>query len=495
MRRLVSQFMVLASVLAQCACAQQAVTPEPPGQLPQLPVTTRHSGLFNGQHVEYEAVVSAVDVNDAEGRPGARIVSFAYLADNAPDPSRRPVMFVFNGGPIAPSVYLHMGAFGPKRVVFPADLSAEVSSAPTLDNPDSILDVCDLVYFDPAGTGFSRVADGVAEDSYFSVDADAQQTAAFIAGWLEQNGRLESPTYIFGESYGTNRAAVTAGQLAALDPPVLLDGVVLFGQAVNIIEYAQRPQNIISYAVSLPTLAAIGWYHGKADRAGLDLDAFIAAAADYAQDEYLEVLYKGNSASPEEVAAVAGRLEQITGLRAGYFVEKNLRVSKEEYRVELFRDEGLLIGRSDGRYVAAMTGEETPPDPAASIAEALKNAFAVYLAGELGISDAGQYITTSPVAGLNDWGWGGTTPFSRFAYGESISSLYEKYPAARVLVGTGIFDTMTTIGAADYLVRQEDWPRDRVMLETYYGGHMAYSDESSNKKLARDLRALIQASQ
>jgi carboxypeptidase C (cathepsin A) len=462
----------------------------------EFPVVTRHESRFNDKPLPYTATVGAIEVNDVEGKPGARVVSIAYVAETGPYAAGRPVMFVFNGGPISPSVYLHMGAFGPKRVAFADDLSADVATAPLVDNPHSLLDVTDLVFFDPAGTGFSRTLPGKPLEDYFSVSADAQQTASFIASWLDQHGRRASPVYIFGESYGTNRAVETARQLAELPQPVLLDGVVLFGQAVNIIEYAQRPDNIISYAVSLPTLAALGWYHGKAETGGADLERFVASAWEYARTEYLQALFQGAALPEDRLREVARRLAGFSGLPAELFVARRLRVSKEDYRVELFREEGLVIGRSDGRYVGPAKAEgdgegASPPDPAAALPRALAAAFLAYAVAELGVPSTEQYVIDSPVRGLDGWDWGERTPFSRFAYGDSLDVLLDKNPRARVLVTAGYFDTMTTTGASLYLVNQESWPAERVTLAFYRGGHMAYSIDDSARKMADDLRAWI----
>jgi len=464
----------------------------------QFPFITRHQGVFNGKQVSYTATVGAVEVRDAEGNPGASIVSTSYVADTPASASagaaQRPVMFVFNGGPISPSVYLHMGAFGPKRVAFPDDLLADASAAPLVDNPYSILDVFDLVYFDPAGTGFSRTLPGKALQDYFSVEADAQQTAAFIVSWLKAHDRVGSPVYIFGESYGTNRAAEAAGQLAKLEPPLLLDGVILFGQAVNIIEYSQRPSNIMSYVVSLPTLAAIGLHHGKADPQGADLETFVAQAWEYAQDEYLDALFQGNTLPAAELQAVAERLQQFTGVGAEVFVKNRLRLSKEAYRRELFKSEEKIIGMSDGRYIADLEppGENGSgqADPASVLPRALAETFRSYLTSDLGVPSSEQYITTSPVKGLGAWEWGGTTPFSWFQYGDAVTEVLQANPEAHVLVSAGYHDTMTTYGASLYLVNQELWPKKQVTLKGYPGGHMAYSIETSADAMARDLRSM-----
>jgi len=492
--------LVLTALLASAVYAQtpEEAEPEIPGKVPVtgigFPLVSQHQGVFNDQSVAYTAAVSALDVDDGDGKPGARIVSTAYVRD--PVDAGRPVIFLWNGGPISPSVYLHMGAFGPKRVAFSDDLQADPTQAPLADNPHSVLDVADLVFFDPAGTGFSRALPGKALEDYFSVEADAQQTAAFIARWLEVNGRSDSPAYILGESYGTNRAVEVAGQLARLEEPVLLDGVVLFGEAVNIIEYAQRPHNIISYVVSLPTLAAIAWYHGKAASGGEDLQGFVQSAWDYARTDYLEALFQGNTLPPEQMRAVAERLEAFSGLSADYYVENRLRVSKETYRVELFRAEDRIIGRADGRYVGPVKVEGAeegapPPDPAAGLPRALAAAFSGYLVSDLGAPSADQYATGSPVQGLNGWGWGGQSPFSRFDYGDAMDVVFEKNPALRVQVWAGLYDTMTTIGASWYLADQETWPSSQVAVKAYAGGHMAYSIDETVRQMAGDLREFV----
>ncbi len=459
-----------------------------------FPVVSRHEGVFNGQRVRYTAMVDQLAVADGDGAPGANIVSTAYVAE-ATAAEGRPVVFYWNGGPISPSVYLHMGFAGPKRVAFSEDLSKDVAAAAVVDNPHALLDVADLVFFDPAGTGFSRAVPGKPLDDYFSIVADAQQTAAFIAGWLDAHDRRGDPVYLFGESYGTNRAVETAGQLAALAEPVLVDGVVLFGQAVNIIEYAQRPMNIISYVVSLPTLAAIGWHHGLAGQ-DQELAPFVESAWDFAGTQYLQALFQGNALPAERLQPLSERLEALTGLDAEVFVASRLRVSKEQYRRALFRDEGLIIGRADGRYVGPAQVEGAaagtpPPDPSGGLPARLAEAYLDYLVDNLGVPSAEQYLLGSPVRGLAAWEWKGQSPFSHYAYGDALDALLESHPGARVLVSAGYQDTMTTAGASRYLARQARWPREQVDVVFYPGGHMAYSIESSARAMADDLRALV----
>ena len=473
------------------ALGQAAASPTDP-RPPREPVVTRHSGTFNGQRIRYRAIVSETPVADAEGRPGARIVSTAYVAENVAEASRRPIVFLFNGGPIVASVYLHMGAFGPQRLRFPDDLSADISALELVDNPDTILDVADLVFFDPAGTGFSRVEAGVDPASYFSVVADGQQTTAFIRAWLREHGRSASPVYLFGESYGTLRAAQSARQLIEGPEAVNLDGIVLFGQALNIIEFSQRPGNIISYVVSMPTLSALAWHHGRVDRAGRTLDQFLNESREFARTEYLGALYDGDQLPLVERDRIAARLEALTGLPKAYYLANNLRISKEAYRRELLREQGLILGRNDGRYVGPPSDQQGGGDPSNVISSAAQRVWPQYLRDRLGVSWDDEYIFASvPASGLEGWRWGATSPFSDWPYMTLVREVMEQVSDFRVLVGVGIFDTSTTPGASEYALAQSGWPRDRAALAYYGGGHMAYSDEESFQKLMRDMRAFV----
>lgn len=490
----------LSAGLVQGAALAAPPTAPPPAATPAAltqtithpAVVTRHVGTFNGKRVRYTATVKGIDVPQADGRPGARVVSFAYVAEGVKDPASRPVLFLFNGGPISPSIWLHMGAFGPKRISFPDDLNADPSTYKLVDNPYAPLDVADIVFIDPASTGFSRVAPGVSPKSYFSVKADGQQIAEFIAQWLAANGRLSSPKYVLGESYGTLRAPEIAAQLTERKQPILLDGVVLFGQAANIIEYSQRPGNIISYVVSLPTLAATAWYHGKVDRQGKSFAQFLDEARGFSRTEYLTALYQGQALPEAERDRIAQRLEALSGIPASYYRANNLRISKEQYRAELLKDQGLLLGRTDARYKAPMTEKGRVADPSSALINpAYQRFFLQHLRDNLKVDWPEPYLFDSPVGGLDVWDWGAKTPFSDWPYMSRISKLMTANPKARVFVANGYYDTQTTIGAAEYAVNQSGWPPERTALRYYEGGHMAYTVESTAKTFTDDIRDFV----
>ena len=464
-----------------------------PVRLPRA-VITHHSGTFNGKSIDYDALVEPIVVADAAGKPAARLVTISYLARSAAQPSTRPVLFVFNGGPISPSSVLHMGAFGPKRVAIPDDLAATPNKFHTVDNPYTVLDVADIVFFDPAGTGFSRVLPGVDPASYFSVTTDAQQLAQLVVEWSKEHGRLSSPKYLFGESYGTLRAAASANQLQKLSTPVPLAGVVLMGQALNIIEFSQRTANVTSYAVSLPTLAAIAWSHGKARTHGQSFDQFIEAVERFARTDYLTALFQGSALSPAAQQHIAARLEDYTGIPAGWYLENALRITKERYRRELFKDRKEILGRADARYVGPATAAGDY-DPSEVTSAAYAKAFESYLHADLGVGDIGEYVTHSPVRGLEGWHWNGTgtSPFADWPYMSLLSEVFVANPHFRVMVANGWQDTQTTVGAAQLAIDQSGWPRERVRLHAYQGGHMAYTIEATLRQLDGDVRRFISA--
>jgi carboxypeptidase C (cathepsin A) len=491
---------VLAAILASCSLTSTAAgqTAAPPPAIAQIasypPVVTHHVGTFNGRLIRYLATVEAIDVPGPSGKPAASLVSFAYTADDLPAASR-PVMFVFNGGPITASLWLHIGVMGPKRVAVPEDLTANPDTYRLVDNIYSPLDVADLVFIDPASTGYSRVLPGTAPESYFSVVADAQQVTAFINAWLTQHSRLTSRTYLLGESYGTIRSAEVAGQLAELPHPILLQGVVLMGQAINIIEYRQRPQNVVSFAVSLPTLAALAWYHQKVDRKRESLEQFVNDAWRFAETDYLTALFKGSELDPAERDRIAKRLEEFSGIPASYYRDHELRISKEQYRGELLKDRGLLLGRNDGRYVAPIGKKGLADDPSSVIMAPFQRLFGDYIRNDLKVDRAESYIPMATSENLDGWKWGGSGPFADWPYSDRLLKVMRANPHFHVLIGNGYHDTQTTVGAAEYAVRQAGWPEGRATLKYYEGGHMAYTVERSAKKFTDDIRTLIQSTQ
>lgn len=490
--------------LSLLLCATMAYTPamaeQAPTQSSSQPAMTQsferqHQAKIRGSALDYKTVVGPTAVDTRHG--AASIVSFAYLRNDKGAASstndERPVVFLFNGGPIAASLWIHLGPFAPYRVDIPADLSASQAQYRLVANPDSVLDVADLVFVDPADTGFSRRQPGTDEDAFASVESDAEQFAAFIRNWLEANDRANAPVYLVGESYGTIRAPAIIAALARDDtsPKVDVEGAMLLGQAVNIVEYSQRADNIISFVASLPTIAATAWYHEAVDRNGRALGQFIDEATRFAKGPYLNALFQGSDLSATERESVAQGLEEFSGIPSEYYLAHELRLTKEEYRLALFADEGLLIGRMDSRYVAPVTDQGARPDPSGVIGDGYEALWADYVTDVLGVTTQSPYVPLHSVQSLEEWDWGGTSPFSDWPYGQAINTEMQRNPGFRIVIGNGIFDTQTTIGAADYLRTQSAWDPQRTALRYYFGGHMGYSDARASRAMADDLHDLV----
>jgi carboxypeptidase C (cathepsin A) len=505
LKQLAIVFGAATSLLVSSVAAQQAVVPDQrPGSSAKQypPAVTKHTGTFNGKKIAYTATVDETVVANATGRPSARIVSVAYTADGA-DPATRPVIFVSNGGPIAPSIYLHMLGLGPRVIAIPADLEADSSQFALVDNPDAVLDVADLVFFDPASTGWSRVLDGVKVEEYYTTDADAQQLAAFVDRWTREHGRTASPKYLLGESYATLRVAEAARQLARLPEPVLVDGIFLMGQAANQLEVNTRPYNIIAPAIGLPSIAATAWYHNRVDRRGLSVWQWLDSARHFSANEYINALFKGTGALDDATRhRIAGRLQSLTGIPSAYFLANNLRITRPTFQQELFKAEGLKLGSDDARYRGPVGG----PEPDAAPSRAAVRAFVDYARTELKVTRTDEFRTrqfppSTAAQGRGQGGGGGgggwayatsASPFNDFPYTSSITEVMNRNPKFRVYVGSGIYDMKTTTGAADYLVSQSGWPKDRVHVSYYEGGHMAYTNPVALKQFNADVRAMAE---
>lgn len=462
--------------------------------VPGVNFVTQHQGRFNGQQVRYAAQVTEIVTPAADNQPSARFVTTAYVAQ--PQDTARPVVFFFNGGPIVASSYLHIGGFGPKRYDPPRDVNADVPEPYALvENADSLLDVADLVFIDPPETGFSRIVNEVDRLAAFSDRADSHMTAAFVEAWLATNGRQSSPVYLAGESYGTLRAAMTAGLLSQTRP---LDGVILLGQALNMIETSQRRANIVSYAVNLPALTAIAAFHQRIPGHD-DIQARIEDAWTFGMTDYLAALQQGNALPEAERQAIARRLEALTGVSAAYYLEHRLLISKMDFCNELLRDEGRIIGIYDARYSGpAPTAGQRRTDPYDKVNALVPMLLARHMTNNLGVTlPMSDYRGYAPPPGPGGWAYQPTSgaggPFDDFDYDQGIAQAMAANPRFRLMVGTGIFDTTTTLGAARYLVAQARYDRQRVVLKEYEGGHMTYSNPDARTAMARDLRAFVSA--
>jgi carboxypeptidase C (cathepsin A) len=363
-----------------------------------------------------------------------------------------------------------------------------------IDNTHCVLDVADLVFVDPVETGFSRVLPAGKKDVFYSVNGDAQSVSDFLVAWTHANDRTGSPKYVLGESYGTMRAAVMAGQLAGVMP---LEGVFLLGQAVNMIETSQRAKNALAYATNLTALAAVAAYHGRAKDSARTPEAIVDAAYAFGMSEYLQALVRGHDLPEGARRRIAAQLEAFTGIPVSYYLEHDLAITKIAFAKELLKDRGRVLSIFDARFTrpAVEPGAETH-DPIYALFGPVSSLFQQRLTQELGVTvPTTEYRFVAP--GTEDsWDWNGTLgppagPFLDFDYQARISEAFRANPRFRLGIGTGYHDLTTTIGPARYLVTRSDYPRDRVFQRQYLGGHMSYIHEPSLTAFSSDLRAWL----
>ncbi|MGZ7032594.1 MAG: S10 family peptidase, partial [Thermoanaerobaculia bacterium] len=312
--------------------------------------TTSHTITVNGEAIKYTARAGTMIMKDEDGTPRASMFFVAYTRDGA-DPAKRPVMFSFNGGPGSSSVWLHMGALGPRRVVYQDD-EGHASPPPyrMVDNDSTVLDVADLVFIDPVTTGYSRAIPVKEDQKYHGVEADVQSVGEFIRLWTTRNGRWSSPKFLAGESYGTTRAAGLSGWLQ--DRGFYVNGIVLMSSILNFQTARFDSGNDLPYILFLPTYTATAWYHKKlpGDLQSGTLQKAVDESERFALGEYTSALMMGDAIGDAERKSVVSKLARLTGLAPEYIERTNLRVRIDRFDKELLRDQRRTVGRLDSRF-------------------------------------------------------------------------------------------------------------------------------------------------
>ena len=430
---------------------------------PPIRSVTHHVGTFGGVKVGYAAITGETYLKDADGKPTAAIFSTSYIKDGPTDP-KRPITFLYNGGPGSGSVWLHMGAFGPKCVHIPDAKDDGAPPYPISDNPDSLLDVTDLVFIDPVGTGFSKALGKTEAKSFWGVTADAKSIDKFIRLWLSEHNRWNAPKFIGGESYGTTRSAALTHELEGSYNNVGLNGVILISTILDFGAESETEGNEMQYVVTLPSMAAVAWYHkhlpGTQPPA---LEPFVEQARQFARGPYLAALAKGNQLSPAEHATIRHELAGFIGLSEEYLDRADLRVTPGRFYKELLRDRGQSIGRLDSRYLGIdfdRAGEEADNDPSFyGIADSYTAAINAYLREDLGLKIEREYVT---IGGVRDWDWklgtsrDGQTYLNVAPY---LSRALRENSGLKVFVGQGYFDFATPFFGAEQSLTKPGFPR------------------------------------
>lgn len=459
---------------------------------------TNHQGTFGGKTIRYKATAKETYLKDKHGVPVASIWSVAYLQEGVTDYTKRPVTFVFNGGPGSASIWLHMGMFGPQIVKVDSDAKKDDGAAPYIlvANQAGILDLTDIVFIDPVGTGYSRVVgEGKVED-YWGLTEDANSIAMFMRQWTTENKRWFSPKYIAGESFGTTRAAAVANVLEGDGQNMALNGLILISQALDYAGSTSIHDNITSYLTYLPSMAATAWYHKKAGQ-DKTLEAFVEECRAFTYNQYAPALYKGSLLSKEEQNAIAEKLSYFIGLDTDYILKSNLRILMHRFQKQLLYDQGLAIGRLDGRFMGDEADDvsEGPHLGDASdyqIDGAYTAALNHYYASTLKVEMDRPYITSNDELG-DLWRW---RPVPDGKYWEpmpvnvarKLGDTMRRNTAMKVMVASGYYDLICPFFDTEYTFSRNGIVAERVSLFYYEAGHMMYLHEPDLNKLSKDIR-------
>jgi len=429
------------------------------------------------------------------GETEARIFFMAYSAEGRGGPGTRPLMFSFNGGPGSASVWLHLGALGPKRVKMLDEGGMPPPPYQLVDNPYTWLDRTDLCFIDPVGTGYSRAAKPELGKKFWGVQGDLESVGEFIRLYLTRYDRWSSPLFLVGESYGTTRAAGLSGYLVERSG-IAFNGILLVSSILNFETARFTRGNDLPYSLFLPTYAATAWYHRKlpADLQSKDLKAVLAEVEPWAREGYPAILARGDHLTRQDRDGAEERLARYTGLSRTYIEESNLRVDIQHFCKELLRSERRTVGRLDSRFkgIDESAASETPDfDPSlAAIRPPYTAMFNDYVRGELGYkSDLTYHILGG---GIGAWDWGTSNGFADVS--ESLRSAFAKNPHMKLMVAKGYYDLATPYFAVEYTLSHmglDPGVRGNVRTREYEGGHMMYIARKELAKLHEDVAVFL----
>jgi carboxypeptidase C (cathepsin A) len=444
---------------------------------------------------------------DDKSRPAeASMFYVAYFKSEGAN-TQRPVTFLYNGGPGSSTVWLHMGAFGPRRVVTADDSHTPAAPYSVVNNDYSLLDVSDLVFVDAPGTGFSRIAGKDREKAFYGVDADAQAFADFITQFLGKYGRWNSPKYMFGESYGTTRSAVLANVLET-ERDVDFNGVILLSQILNFDLDADDPEFNpgvgLPYQLVLPTYAASAWYHHKLPETHAELAPLLAEVEHFAMGDYAQALEAGSTLTAEQRHAIAAKLHQYTGLPVEYIEKANLRITAGEFEKNLQDESNLTTGRLDTRFSGPTfdpLSKEAEYDPqSAAISSAYVSAFNDYVRKELKFGENRVFKPEIENEVWRSWNFlhqppGAPLPLPLATNVMPDLAIAMKYnPDLKVLLNAGYFDLATPFYEGVYEMQHLPIPvslQSNIEFKFYESGHMVYAHQASLKALHDNVAAFI----
>jgi carboxypeptidase C (cathepsin A) len=479
--------------------AEQA-KPTPPAETKkeppeQPPIVTHHEIHVGGKTLRYTATTGLMPLkNNDTGEVEAHIFYIAYTLDGQNE--HRPLTFSFNGGPGSASVWLHLGAIGPKRVRMQPDGMMPPPPYQLIDNEHTWLDQTDLVFIDPVGTGYSRAVKRDQTKKFLGLRGDIESVGEFIRLYLGRSERWSSPLFMVGESYGTTRAAGLSGYL--VEHGIAFNGIMLISSILNFQTTDNSPGNDLPYVLFLPTYSCAAWYHKKlSPDLEQNFDKLRAEVEQWAAGPYADALAKGDRLTPQERQDVIDHLARYTGLSKTYIDLSDLRIEESHFTKELLRDKREIIGRLDSRFTGTTRSaiDETASfDPSMSAIRPPYTAmFNQYVRSELGFKSDLEYYILGGGFRFDEWDWG----VQRGGFPDTARPLkdaFDKNPFMKLFVGSGYFDLATPYFATQYTLNHMSLTsaqHARVSLGYYGAGHMMYIQDSSLAELKKDVGAFM----
>jgi carboxypeptidase C (cathepsin A) len=454
--------------------------------------TTAHTVTLDGKEIKYTATTGTLPIRLDDGKVAARLFFVAYSKDGE-DVAKRPISFLYNGGPGAATVWLHMGSFAPQHVQMADEGFQPAPPYKMVNNPNSLLDATDLVFVDAVDTGYSRGVAGSNTSQFHGQTGDIRAFGEFINQYLTTYSRWPSPKFLIGESYGTIRSAGLAAELQQRHG-VELNGIVLVSALLTYQTLSPAPNNDVAYAALIPTYTATAWYHKKLsqDLQRQDLKKVVDDARAFAFGEYSTALTRGNALSEPERKAMAQKLSRLTGLSPAFIEASNLRVNSGRFRKELLRDQRQMIGRLDSRFIgidADAAGESQEFDPSNTALQGAYTAlFQDYVRKDLKWETDLHYPTSGNV---RPW----TYDQNRYMdMTDALRGAMTKNPFLKVFVACGFYDMATPLGGIEFNFSHMAYDAavtSRVSFGYYEAGHMIYIRPSAHKALRQDIVKFI----
>lgn len=445
--------------------------------------------------LEYTATTGMLPIRNKIGEVEAGMFFIAYTKKGV-DPKNRPLMFSFNGGPGSCSVWLHLGAVGPKRVHMTREGELPPPPYELTDNELSWLEDVDLVFIDPVGTGYSRPAKAELGEKFWSLEGDIKSVGEFIRLYLSKYQRWVSPLYLVGESYGTTRAAGLSGHL--FDEGIAFKGIVLVSSILTFQTADFTPGNDLPYSLFLPTYAATAHYHGVIPGKRREVRSFLKEVEKFANGAYASALQQGDSLPPAARKKIVAQLALYTGLSPDYIDQADLRINIHEFCKELLRKKKVTVGRLDSRFIGydrRSTGGTYDYDPAmAAIYPPYTAMVNDHIRRTLGYeNDAPYHILGGDEELYKKWNWGSARE-GHPDTSEALRSALAKNPHMRVFVASGLYDLATPYFATYYTLDHMGLTpeqRRRVVTDEYSAGHMMYIHEDMLAKLKKDVSSFL----